>query len=397
MTPANISVPGGGPAGLFWKGVAYIREMPRLFLLIPAVLLGLGLIWPGFSGRRPESGSSAGDFFQAVDLTPREVDGEVGGLGTPEYNRLVEERNVTEAREAEENGISFVPTPVGKDRLTESLPAGPEIPAPEPRPLAPDKPPPSSQPLAQPLPPASPSPIEASSEKKPDLVRLTLEKAVLGELKAILARKEDPLTGPAVVRAEVPAARPEDASASVRSPAGVRSGDIVPASLLTAVNSDYPVPVIAAVTSGPLREARLVGRFEARAEGAVLTFTRLERPGEPPAALEALAVDPRTRSPAMASKVDTHFWSRWGGLTASAFLEGFGTALGSRGSRIYSNGDILIAQEPEKTVRDASLEALGQVGREAASQFRKGFDRPPTVHIQAGQPLGILILSLGRS
>lgn len=88
------------------------------------------------------------------------------------------------------------------------------------------------------------------------------------------------------------------------------------------MNSDVPSAVLATVTSGAYRNARLMGGFQRHDERLVLAFNRAVLPSGETVQLEAYAVDPSTSEASVASSVNTHFFSRWGGLVASAFLEG---------------------------------------------------------------------------
>jgi type IV secretory pathway VirB10-like protein len=224
-----------------------------------------------------------------------------------------------------------------------------------------------------------------------------LKKALQNDLKSLLASSGPPLTAPVV---EIPETRAQTLLAASAPPQAaaknlsLKPGDLLSAVATLAVDSDVPAPVLATVTLGPFKGAKLLGEFARGETGAILSFKKLIPQGQSPLAIEAVAIDPRTSKAAIASRVDTHFFERWGGLLASGFLEGLGTALRDRGGRVYANGEILIEEKPEKTLAEASLEALGQVGREAGTQFRKNFDRPPTIHVNAGQSLGVLILSL---
>jgi hypothetical protein len=338
--------------------------------------------------------------FEMVSLTPKAVETEVGGQGTPDYNRLIEEQNELEAKEAEALGHSYVPTPVGRNQepVTETsvVPLAPlekavspqETPGKTPLILAPpavaQPAPPAPKPVPKAVPPPTPTPFPAN-----------LKKAILDELKNVIAGSNNPLTPPVVKTSEATSTpNPLTKDSFPESKPPLKPGELLAATATLAINSDVPSPAMATVTFGPFKGAKLLGSFTKGETGAVLTFNRLIPLKGPTLNIEALAIDPRTNQAAIASKVEDHFFQRWGGLLASGFLEGFGAALGNRGGRVYATGDILIEDRPGKTVADASLEALGQVGQKSGEVFRKNFDRPPTIHINAGESLGILIISV---
>lgn len=141
-----------------------------------------------------------------------------------------------------------------------------------------------------------------------------------------------------------------------------------------------------------------MGGFQRHDERLVLAFNRAVLPSGETVQLEAYAVDPSTSEASVASSVDTHFFSRWGGLVASAFLEGLGSAKRYSGaqSTIYGYGNDTTDQMVwnEYSVEDQAWIAAGKVGEKAGKIFEKGFDRPPTVRLESGTPVGVLILNV---
>ena len=178
----------------------------------------------------------------------------------------------------------------------------------------------------------------------------------------------------------------------------LKPGDLLYAIVDVGVNSDVPSAVLATVTSGAYRNARLMGGFQRHDERLVLAFNRAVLPSGETVQLEAYAVDPSTSEASVASSVDTHFFSRWGGLVASAFLEGLGSAKRYSGaqSTIYGYGNDTTDQMVwnEYSVEDQAWIAAGKVGEKAGKIFEKGFDRPPTVRLESGTPVGVLILNV---
>ena len=177
-----------------------------------------------------------------------------------------------------------------------------------------------------------------------------------------------------------------------------KPGDLLYAIVDVGVNSDVPSAVLATVTSGEYRNARLMGSFQRHDERLVLAFNRAVLPSGETVQLEAYAVDPSTSEASVASSVDTHFFSRWGGLIASAFLEGLGSAKRYSGaqSTIYGYGNDATDQMVWNTysVEDQAWIAAGKVGEKAGKIFEKGFDRPPTVRLESGTPVGVLVLNV---
>ena len=179
----------------------------------------------------------------------------------------------------------------------------------------------------------------------------------------------------------------------------MKPGDLLYAIIDTGVNSDVPSAVLATIASGKYKNARLLGAFQRHDERLVLAFNRAVLQSGETVQLEAYAVDPGTSEASVASSVDTHFFSRWGGLVASAFLEGLGSAKRYSGaqSTIYGNSN---GESTDQMVwntyspADQAWIAAGKVGEKAGKIFEQGFDRPPTVHLESGTPVGVLVLNV---
>ena len=179
----------------------------------------------------------------------------------------------------------------------------------------------------------------------------------------------------------------------------IKPGDLLYAIIDTGVNSDVPSAVLATVATGKYRNTRLLGAFQRHDERLVLAFNRAVLQSGETIQLEAYAVDPGTSEASVVSSVDTHFFSRWGGLVASAFLEGLGSAKRYSGaqSTIYGNYNGESTDQMvwnTYSVGDQAWIAAGKVGEKAGKIFEKGFDRPPTVRLESGTPVGVLVLNV---
>lgn len=181
-------------------------------------------------------------------------------------------------------------------------------------------------------------------------------------------------------------------------PLQVTPGDILYAVMEIGANSDQPgTPVVARVASGKWTGAKFIGGFRRMDERMVLIFNRAvvkDAKGRPTIySVTGYAVDPDTFYPGVASKVDTHFLERWGGLIASSFLEGFGEAKSRSGSRYYYGND----NNPGQFINDYDLStelwiAGGKVGEKASEKFAANFNREPTVTLEPGLAIGILLM-----
>lgn len=355
------------------------RQLIVYSLIIIAVGFGLLMLFLLFFG--PDKPSSTSRLAPARSET---VTGQAGGEGSAEYNDKLRKHDDQKAEAALQKGESFVPTPVGQKKPVVVKKK--------------DTPPPASPPVApvRPMQVRAPAANDAMLKRMlEDLANLDnrLSSSVYGDGQIVYVRDFSEKSG--VV---TDAAEKTSIIAPAQSFVAIKPGDMLYAIIDTGVNSDVPSAVLATVSAGEYRNAKLLGSFRRHDERLVLAFNRAVLPSGENIQLEAYAVDPETSQASVASSVDTHFLSRWGGLIASSFLEGLGTAKRFSGasSTVYGYGGNATDQmvwnsySPE----DQAWIAAGKVGEKAAKIFEKGFERPPTVYLESGTPVGVLVLNI---
>lgn len=179
---------------------------------------------------------------------------------------------------------------------------------------------------------------------------------------------------------------------------GITPGTILYAVVDIGANSDQPgTPIMARIVSGEYAGAKFIGGFKLMDEKLVLRFNKAvvkNKKGEDEIfSVSGYAINPQDYSPGVASSVDTHFIERWGGLIASSFLEGFGEAKSRSGTRYsYGNDNNPGMWDIDYDVADEMWIAFGKVGEKLSDKFSNNFNRPPTVTIQPGEPIGILMM-----
>jgi hypothetical protein len=356
-------------------------RIPRGWLLAVgflALLVGTFLIVRAFF---PDPSSEDGP-SSVANLTPRNIDGLVGGEVTEEYNQLIDEMNRTGALEAMSKGDSFVATPVGQKKEIEKKTEVKVLSA-EKKSVVTMAPQPMAEPVKVKEQISAPAPA-------PDQDRI---KALVGDL----GKLGNPGPGAPVVTigkdVEEPTETVATAVVEVFGPR-LKIGEVLFAVTEMAVDSRVDAPVMSRVVGGKHKGLRFIGAFKQNNETLTLGFSRLIDPQLGSIGIEALAVNPSTDSPVMKAKVDRHLLARWGGLLASSFLEGLGEAMNGSGTTVSLNGDVVAVDKDKVDVGDAAVEAMGRVGSRAAGQLEKNFDRPPTVTMPSGSPIGILILDL---
>ena len=362
-------------------------EKKRRFIMF--VLLGLAVaavIVVGsmmlFAPKKPPASANLGT--ARTDA----VKGQAGGEGSEEYNKKLEAHDQQKANSALAAGESFIPTPVGTKSPVVTR--------------KPDTPPPP--------PPVTPPRVAPAQAPRMDN---TLQKRMLEDLAALDAKlasvslEQGKIVFTHDFSKDKPAPTPAAITGSAEQPSGtalaLKPGDLLYAVIDTGVNSDVPSAVMATVASGKYKNARMLGKFQRFEERLVLAFTRVILPDGSDVQIEGYAVDPATSEASVATSVDTHFFSRWGGLVASAFLEGLSNAKKYSGaqSTVYGGyGGGMNNQATDQMVwntyspADQAWIAAGKVGEKAGKIFEKNFDRPPTVYLESGTPVGILVLNV---
>ncbi len=176
----------------------------------------------------------------------------------------------------------------------------------------------------------------------------------------------------------------------------LKAGSILFAVLDTGINSDEQSPILATIVqSGPLKGSKLLGQFQRVDKRVLLSFTTLSVPNMTKSmAINAVAIDPDTARTALASHVDNHYLLRYGTFFASAFLSGLATAIAESGSTtVFQPIGSTTVTNPTTSVGEKGLIALGNVGQQFATTLGQNFQKPPTITVNAGSAVGILLMA----
>ena len=179
------------------------------------------------------------------------------------------------------------------------------------------------------------------------------------------------------------------------SPYQVMAGTVIPAALVTGINSDLPGQVIANVTEAVYDTAtgkhllipqgsRLIGRYDSQVafgqRRVLLVWTRLILPDTLSVALDRLpGIDPAGYA-GLEDGVDWH-WDRILAGAALSTLLGVGAELAAPGSRTDGNR-IVIA------TREGAQDAVNQVGQEIT---KRNMNVQPTLTIRPGFPMRAMV------
>jgi hypothetical protein len=177
-----------------------------------------------------------------------------------------------------------------------------------------------------------------------------------------------------------------------------KAGDVLFGVIENTVNSDNASIVFAKITSGPLKGSKLLGNFTPNQnyDKLALTFTTISMPNATRTyAFNGVAIDPDTAEASMATDVNHHYLLRYGTFFAATFLEGLMDALKTEKSRILGSGiniNVGDNSQSDYSSKDQVLFALGKVGERFNQQLAPIVNKKPTVVVQAGTPVGILLM-----
>jgi type IV secretion system protein TrbI len=181
----------------------------------------------------------------------------------------------------------------------------------------------------------------------------------------------------------------------VASPYTVMAGTVIPAALVTGINSDLPGQVIATVTQPVYDTAtgrtllipqgsRLIGRYDSQVGFAqrrvLLVWLRIILPDTSSIALDKLPGIDQAGYAGLEDGVDWH----WGRILAGAALA---TMLGVSSELAVSdqgstNGNVVIA------LRNSAQDTTNQVGQEIT---RRNLSVQPTLTVRPGFPMDVMV------
>ena len=175
------------------------------------------------------------------------------------------------------------------------------------------------------------------------------------------------------------------------SPYQVMAGTIIPASLVTGLNSDLPGQVIAQVTENVYdtptgrhllipQGSRLLGRYESDIEAgqsrALVVWSRLIRPDGSSMVIENLPGVDSMGQAGLSDRVDRHRGRLFGAAILSSIL--------SVASELGSDEDDRITE----ALRDGGQSTINQAGQKAVTQ---ALSRKPTLRVRPGWRLGVIV------
>lgn len=367
-------------------------------------LVKIGLVIGGFAaivgGLMLFGGDSEPGPQQSLMTPSSKVVSQAPGEEAPEsYQKAVEEENVRRVEEAIQQRSSAMPTPTATARTEISLQEDSAEAAEDPlerwRRIQEER-----QRKEQELPPEQSRDGAAADNEATE----ALSSAMMDQMTAILETKT--YTGIQYEEVTSPKEKEEGESDSGEAGAGgtgeesgetveivlLPAGEIEYGQLLIEANTDAPGPVLAQVASGPLAGSKLIGSFEAQENFLVISFDTIVIDGIS-SSIDAVALDPDTTLPGMATEIDRRYFSRYVLPAAAAFVAGLGSAIAETGSSTVatSSSTTVAEEEPDfeqeifKGVEDMASK-VEEIADERASTIK------PMIRVAAGTAMGIFFV-----
>jgi len=196
------------------------------------------------------------------------------------------------------------------------------------------------------------------------------------------------------------AARADDYLASpLRAPISpweVKAGTVIPAALITAINSDLPGEVIAQVTEPVYDHAtgrtvlipqgsRLIGQYDSQVaygqERALIAWNRVIMPNGASINIGSMTGADLSGASGLHDRVNDHFWQLAKGIVLSTLFS-VGAA-SAQDAAVRGSGELVI----NSAASGVSTEAQ-QVGQQITA---RDLNRQPTITVRAGWPLRVLV------
>jgi intracellular multiplication protein IcmE len=389
----------------FGQNLKHSFSKGKVTVGIFVVVIGSVMAYSYFSPKAPKANPSTVNGAALGTQTTQ------GGVSLdPDYQEKLQQADKQRVEEAKKNKTSVMPTIIagnqGQDQPAPSLdltpPKTPVVDNPEPEIM--QQPIVVQQPLTETVPiVAAPVPVEAQVPQENVQAMVQAMNAARRPIvpAQVLTFGEAPVPV-ALAEQSAPSASgsssAQDAASKVKLPL---SGTILYAQLIGRANSENPGPVLARVLQGEYEGATLIGSFSTTRSALIIKFEKMTvgttRSGEvvnETVPIETVAVDTRYIGTGLATSVDRHMFEKLAIGFVSGFAKGFGDAIQETGETTIStsNGTITTGGNDLNTKEEllsASGEAVSNAGQVLQQEFG---NRPTTIIVESGTPIGVLFL-----
>lgn len=182
---------------------------------------------------------------------------------------------------------------------------------------------------------------------------------------------------------------------NVTVPAFLQPGKVVYCTVSLGGNSDSQIKdvILDSIYPADATGGQFFGKHNRYDEMMVVELDRFIHDGEE-YSIRGLAINPDDLGTDVASDVNTHFWTRWGGLIISQGIKGVADFItASSSTQSYSDGTVVVTRK-KGSLTDKIIAGAGEVGSAASTAANENFNRPPTVKLHVGAEVAVVILTV---
>lgn len=170
----------------------------------------------------------------------------------------------------------------------------------------------------------------------------------------------------------------------------LNAGTVSYAQIINAVNSDINGPVLAHILSGPMSGGRAIGQFQREEEYLVLTFNRVVK-DDKVYSTEAYALDADTTLAGVRTDVNRHWFRRVILPAAAEFIAGVGEAIADTNTTtVVVDGGAAVSDEDELDTTEELAKGVERGAERVSEIIDQEADREVTVTLAKGTPVGLL-------
>lgn len=179
------------------------------------------------------------------------------------------------------------------------------------------------------------------------------------------------------------------ATGLISGPPVVEGLEIVPAETASPIDTYRTKYASARIVAGKLAGAFLVGKSELIDEGVTTSYNMMRFNGKT-YAIDAIALDEKTSTDALAANIDHRYLQRYVMPVAMAAIGGAATALSQTGSQVVATAGGAVGASPPPTSDQARAAGIAAGVSIAARQVDKEAQKPLQATLPANTPIGIL-------
>ena len=419
-TSETVNIPDAGSGGFANQEIGRSRSLGPKFLLFSGFIIVVlaGLVF--YSNSQTVSLPSSISTDANLDSTP----GGENQSNSPEFQEVLKQANIQNAQEAQNAGLTFIPTPENLLQPIDDLEPGTRIEEPEPKPevvVAKPVPTPAREPAPAVVPPtpvtppAVERPANAPGGNNGDGEENPYIAAIIGQMSSIsgpppsaainisstgttrVAGEQGPGTagqaGQGVANANAVSVASAASADVVRETVIIPAGELIYAETLTSTNSDLAgSPVLVELTTGEYRGSRLIGTFTVNeaSDRMVIQFSSLTTPDGESYGVSAFAVDGVSAEVAVASGKDRRYLQRYAPILAAAFITSYAVAQAAPEQTLTTVGDETAVVEKQRTERQSLYAGLGAATAAIGADLVANAPKGPKIILRDGWPLAVL-------